>query len=319
MSAPRIAVVGGGPAGLAAAIAAAEAGARVAVFDEWSEPGGELRYRVARRHLPGFASAMRPAAVRADLLTRLAATNATIATGAIVWGIFDDGALTISRDGASEEVRPDAVVLATGSTDAALPFPGATLPGVFTSRAVQLLLNRWRVLPGRRFAIVGGGAEGAEVAADIRLVGADVAVVADGRAAVAATGQDGVETVVVNGRSHPVDVIVVAAGRHPDIALAQMAGCPIGVDAALGGWMPRIDDRLQVPDRPLFVAGNAAGICDLATALAEGRLAGLAAALRLGLLSETGFASATERERSALVGRFEARRRLEPTFVQTYR
>ncbi|HET7095341.1 MAG TPA: hypothetical protein VFI22_17760, partial [Thermomicrobiales bacterium] len=94
---------------------------------------------------------------------------------------------------------------------------------------------------------------------------------------------------------------------------------PIGVDPALGGWAPRLDDRLRVPGQPLYVAGNAAGVCDLATALAEGRLAGLAAAQALGLVSDDEFAVATERERHALAGRFAARRRLEPTFVQTYR
>jgi pyruvate/2-oxoglutarate dehydrogenase complex dihydrolipoamide dehydrogenase (E3) component len=319
MSAADIAIVGAGPAGLAAAVAAAEAGARVAVYDEQAEPGGELRYRVAPHHLPEFGAAVRPAEVRERLLERLAATTATIAAGAVAWGLFDDGTVTISRDGASTTIRPDAIVLATGSTDAALPFPGATAPGVFTSRAVQLLLNRWRVLPGRRFAIVGGGPEGAEVAADIRLVGAEVAVVADGRAEIAAIGRDGVEAVVVNGQSHPVEVVVVAAGRHPDIALAQMAGCPIGVDSALGGWTPQVDERLQVADRPLFVAGNAAGICDLATTLAEGRLAGLAAARALDLLADDRFLALTERERAALAGRYVARRRMEPTFVQTFR
>ncbi len=319
MSAAEITVVGAGPAGLAAAIAATEAGATVVVYDEWPEPGGELRYRVAPHRLPGYDGTLRPGDLRADLLRRLSSTSATIAAGAIVWGLFESGAATVSRDGGSAEIRPDAMVLATGSTDAALPFPGATLPGVLTSRATQLLLNRYRVLPGRRFAVVGGGAEGAEVAADIRLVGAEVVVVADARADIVAEGRDSVEGVVVNGRRHPVDLVVVAAGRCPDIALAQMAGCPIGVDSALGGWTPRVDDRLQMPGRPLFVAGNAAGICDLATALAEGRLAGLAAATALGLLPDAQFTAATEGERAMLAGRFEARRRLDPAFVQTFR
>src|SRR4029079_15803998 len=114
-------------------------------------------------------------------------------------------------------------------------------------------------------------------------------------------------------------VVVVAAGRHPDIALAQMAGCPIGVDSALGGWAAPVGERMEEADRALFVAGNAAGICDLATTLAEGRLAGLAAARALDLLADDRFLALTERERAALAGRYVARRRRETTVVQPFR
>ena len=314
----QVVVVGGGPAGISAALAAASAGAGVVLFDEQDELGGELRHRVAPHHLPGEAAPLRPGEVLARLMARLADSAVGLRPGCLVWGAFEGPLLAVATAAGGIEVAAERVVLATGSTDLALPFPGATLPGVWTARAVQILVNQHRLLPGRRFAVVGGGGEGSEVAGDIRLAGGEVAVVADARATVAAEGTGAVEAVVVNGQRHPVDVVVVAAGRQPDAGLAQMIGCPIAVDPALGGWVPVVDDLQQVDGTPWFVAGNAAGRCDIAVALAEGHVAGLAAAGSLGLADPAAVDAAAAERDSLLAGRRAARRRAGERFVQTY-
>lgn len=318
MSRAQVVVVGGGPAGLCAAITAAQAGAGVVLFDEQDALGGELRHRVWLHHLPGEPEALHPARLRAALVERATAVGVDLCPGCLVWGAFDGPVLGVTTPAGASEVVPERVVLATGSTDLALPFPGGTLPGVWSARAVQILVNRHRLLPGRRFAVVGGAGEGAEVAADIRQAGGVVVVVAGAGAVVAAEGGDGVRAVVVDGESFAVDVVVVAAGRQPDLGLAQMAGCPVAVDQELGGWFPVVDERMRAGDSPWFVAGNAAGACDLAVAASEGRLAGIAAAESLGLVEPAAVEAALAKRLPAVVGRAAARRAAAPRFVQAF-
>ena len=70
--------------------------------------------------------------------------------------------------------RGDALIVTTGSTDLPYPFPGATYPGVFSGRGLQILINRYRVRPGRRFAIIGGAGDAEELAVDIMLAGGEM-------------------------------------------------------------------------------------------------------------------------------------------------
>lgn len=312
-----VAVVGGGPAGLAAAIAAARRGAQTVLLDEQSVLGGRLRYRVAPVGTGGDAAT--PESIRSGLVADAAAAGVELRPASVVWGLFAGPLLAVAGADASYQLAADAVVLATGSTDLAAPFPGASLPGVWTGRAVQILLNLHRVRPGRRFALLGDGPEAAEVAADVRHAGGEVAVVATpGRDEIAAEGTHGVDALVVGGRRHAVDVVAVAIGRQPDAALAQMAGCPLAHAAALGGWAPSLDDRLRAGVAGILVAGDAAGVAGVEAALAEGRFAGTSAAASLGLVGEDDVATEWAVYEAACRDRIADRRRLSPTFTQTH-
>ncbi|MGH2532000.1 MAG: NAD(P)/FAD-dependent oxidoreductase [Thermomicrobiales bacterium] len=280
-----VAVVGAGPAGLSAAIIAARAGARTVLLDEQREVGGQLRYRIAELHAGPYGT-IRARDLARHLVEEAGAAGVDMHQGAIVWGLFAERTLAIVEGADSYQLQAEQVVLATGSTDRPLPFPGGTLPGVFTARAVQILLNLHRVLPGRRFLVVGGGVEAAEVAEDIALAGGEVVAkaVPDRASSMTAAGTDGVESVMIDGVQHAADVVVVAVGRQPDPELALMAECAAGIAAELGGWMPLRDGRMQSTAPGVLVCGDVAGICDVRIALAEGSYAGCSAAASLGLV-----------------------------------
>lgn len=282
---PRVAVVGAGPAGLAAATAAARLGAAVSLYDEQPESGGQLRYRV-RPVVPGPGhAAVRPNHLAARLTAEAITVGVSIETGAVVAGLFLPRALLVVRDREAWRSNPDAVILATGSTDLPFPFAGATLPGVFSARGLQILLNVHRVRPGRRFAIIGGDDAAEELADDVLLAGGEV--VWSGIAPDSffrAVGDTGVRQLIVGQERFGVDIVAIAVGRQADPALAVMAGVPVVFAPELGGLVPIVDDSMESPVPRVFVAGDAAGIGTVATVIAEGRLAGTAAAASLGLV-----------------------------------
>lgn len=313
----EIAVVGGGPAGMSAAIAAARAGAQTVLLDENPTLGGQLRYRVAEV-VDDQGGTLSAPALLARLLDEVAAAGVDARPGSLAWGLFEDNVLTVVDETDSYQLQAERIVLATGSTDLPFPFAGGSLPGVFSARAVQILLHQHRVLPGRRFVVL-GAAEAAEVADDIRLAGGEVVATFDpmgDSALVRAEGRDGIRSVTLNGRRHATEIVVVALGRQPDPALALMAECAAGYASELGGFVPVRDDRLHTSDPRILVAGDAAGICDVPTALVEGRLAGLSAAVALGHGDETLLAGARQALDAAAPGRLAVARDLAATFVQ---
>lgn len=167
-----VVIVGAGPAGLAAATEAAIAGACVIVLDEREQPGGQLRHRVQPVTVAAESPAERPDRLAERLVDAALAAGVRIRTNVGVAGCFAGLELLVIEEGGTSREVADAVIVATGSTDLPYPFAGATYPGVFSARGLQILLNMHRVRPGRRFAIVGGGADAEELAVDVMLAGA---------------------------------------------------------------------------------------------------------------------------------------------------
>jgi NADPH-dependent 2,4-dienoyl-CoA reductase/sulfur reductase-like enzyme len=302
-----VAVVGAGPAGIAAACRAAETGARTVVLDENPAPGGQIH-----RHRPGSA----PPQAAKPWLERLRASGADVRNGAAVvdaWTESSGPRLFAEREASVLSVRARCVVLATGARELFLPFPGWTLPGVMGAGGAQAMGKMGADLRGRVAVVAGSGPLLLAVAAYLEKSGAEVALVAEqagvgsllrfaaglvlrperlldaaryrsaffpapyrlGTWLAEAHGLESVEGVTVTDGidRYRIDCDLVAAGYglRPNTELARMLGCEMK-DGAVA-----VDEMQRATVRGVFAAGEPCGIGGLEAALVEGEIAGLAA------------------------------------------
>lgn len=317
-----IVVVGGGPAGLCAAIEAAKNGAKVLLIDENSRPGGQLFKQIHKF----FGSAEHKAGVR-GLEIGLQLLEETKRLGMDVWlnskvcGIFDDNVLWVVKDEKKScQVKGTAIILCTGAVENVVSFEGWTLPGVMGAGAAQTMINVNRVLPGSRVLMVGSGNVGVIVSYQLLQAGAEVAAIVEAAPRLGAYGVhtakvrragvpfyvshtvirvegDGkVERAViarVDERFKPidgsetvvdVDTICLATGLTPLAELAWIAGCKFVFNRVLGGHVPRHDRYMRTSKEGIYIAGDITGIEEASTAMEEGRLAGISAAADVGLI-----------------------------------
>ncbi|PSM43105.1 FAD/NAD(P)-binding oxidoreductase [Streptomyces dioscori] len=187
---PRLAVIGAGPAGLVASLAAAARGVAVTLVDAAPQAGGQF-YRQPAAGL----GARRPSALhhqwrtwerlRDGLAAQVGAGRITHLTEHHVWCVeresasFAVHALLGPEEEESVVVRADAVLLATGGYEKVLPFPGWTLPGVVTAGGAQAMLKSGLVLPGRTAVVAGTGPLLMPVAVGLAAAGAKVAALVE--------------------------------------------------------------------------------------------------------------------------------------------
>ncbi|HET7452551.1 MAG TPA: FAD/NAD(P)-binding oxidoreductase [Thermoanaerobaculia bacterium] len=301
-----VAVVGGGPAGIAAATAAAAAGRRVLLFDEGPRPGGQIW-----RHRAGAA----PARAR-KWLDRLARSGAVRVPEAAVFAISERFSLLAETPRGSVPVAAGAVVLATGARERFLPFPGWTLPNVFGIGGAQALLKGGADFRDRTVVIAGSGPLLLPVAALLARAGARVAVVAEQAPSAAvfrfaaglwraprtvadalsyrrafartpyrfgvwvteARGDDRVREAVLTDGSRswtiPCDLLCTGFGLVPSTELARLAGCRIA------GETVEVDEGQRTSVPGVFAAGEPTGVGGVEKALVEGEIAGCTAAGR---------------------------------------
>lgn len=331
-------VLGGGPAGLSAALAAAESGVDVNLVDAAPALGGQIWRQ------PQSAAAPRGAAP-APLQAARSHPRIEVLTSTSAWHASprDGGGAVVHLDGRMLEAR--AVVLATGATELSLPFPGWDLPGVVTPGAAQALLKAHGVPIGRQAVVAGTGPFLWPVAATLIRAGVRVAALVEaaparqamelamrlaphpgigvqaagymrtvlaartpvlsGSAVIAAHGADAVSSVTVrqrNGgqvREIAVDSLCVGWGFVPAIEIARQLGCTEH-GRQHSAVAVNAEQATSVPG--VFAAGEVTGIGGAVLAVAEGEIAGMSAARWLG-------ASAPERcSRQARRRRRSARR-----------
>ena len=303
-----VAVVGAGPAGIAAAVHAAEAGRSVVVIEGLSRPGGQIWRHRARRDLPRRAWRW---------LHRLDHSGARLLAGtAVVDAVAgEDGVwLTGERGDETILVQAGAAILATGARELFLPFPGWTLPGVIGVGGAQALLKAGARFQGLRTVVAGTGPLLLPVAAALARAGARVehlieqatrarvtrfagslwrtpgklaqaagyrlatlrAPYARGTWVVRAEGTDAVREVVLTDgrreRTERCDLLCVAYGLVPAVELPRLLGCE------LHDGFVAVDalQRTSVPN--VYCAGEPTGIGGVDAAILEGNAAGLAAA-----------------------------------------
>jgi sarcosine oxidase subunit alpha len=252
---PDVLVVGGGPAGMAAAIAAARAGASVLLVEEEHQLGGHLRW--------GGDSDL---AALADLAGQVAAEpGIEVLTDAVVLGRYDGNwvAVVDRRGGGAEaerlvKARAKTLVVAPGLIERPYVFAGNDLPGVMLSTAVRRLINLYAVKPGERAVVLTANAAGDAAVTDLERAGVQVARVEDARHGgdiIAAGGRGGLRTVrVADGSQIHCDLLVIAAGWTAPTALPSMAGDRPVYEPRAARFFP---DATRLPPDVLVTGGIA--------------------------------------------------------------
>jgi sarcosine oxidase subunit alpha len=314
-------VIGAGPAGLAAAAAAADHGADVIVIDEHPHAGGWLCRERAR--IGGGDGAAWAARTAARLSAR---TNVRLLLRTTAFGYYDHDCVALAERLADHcppaqraasrlprqrlwRVRARRVVLATGALEQPLVFANNDLPGILLAGAARGYVNQFRVRPGRSAVVATNNDSAWRTAFDLHDAGVAVAALVDARADVDPRLREGLRSRgirfvpasgVVRARGRmavtAVEVSAFRDGRWQD-GITEVIACDLL--CVSGGWAPalhlhaqsggrnRYDESLAafVPDTPKQSgrsAGAAAGIWDLGACLANGVTAGTDAALACG-------------------------------------
>jgi len=319
-----VAVVGGGVAGMAAALEAARAGATVVVVDDQPRLGG--RWALATRRFEGVELAGRTGwEIAQDLAAEvLASARVRLLTHATAFGLYEDGLLGVLEARRFVKLRTRRTVIATGVVEHPMVFENNDLPGVMLGSGMQRLVTLYGVRPGQRAVVVANDERGVEAARDLQAAGVRVVALADARSradgtAVEALRADGtrvlnrstvlgaqgpgrVRSVLLGdpagGERHEFecDVLCVAAAAEPAAALLGQAGARLVVGPS-GALTPG-------PLPPgVFAAGEVAGAVGIDAVVASGRVAGAEAALSLG------HAAGVAARARALREDFERRRR----------
>ncbi len=292
-----ILIIGAGPAGLSAALAAGRAGARVILADEDFRMGGRMNTET-------YAVADQPGADWAEAAVAELATmsNVRLMTRTTVYGAYDHGiygALERKTDHLADSggkprhvlwrVYTQRALLTAGATERSIAFGHNDRPGVMLAGAVRSYVNRFGVAPGKKVAVFTNNDDGLRTAEDLRAKGIEVASVIDARkgdVVVNTKGRKCIRQVFLNNnRQIEVDCLAVSGGWSPNVALTcHHRGRPVWRDD-IAGFVPGGD----LPPG-MTVAGAANGSITLAGAINEAHSAAVAISKELGHTGTTGTA-----------------------------
>jgi NADPH-dependent 2,4-dienoyl-CoA reductase/sulfur reductase-like enzyme len=158
MRSVEIAVIGAGPAGLAATAEAVACGAKVTLIDDNRQPGGQYFRQISDEFHREAVTVLDKDQPRAEALLRVARDPAVdYMPETTAWSLGADRILAYSGPRGSGRLMAGCLILCTGAHDRPVPFPGWTLPGVVTAGGLQNLVKEQRMLPGRRAVVAGNG------------------------------------------------------------------------------------------------------------------------------------------------------------------
>ncbi|QDQ26528.1 NAD(P)/FAD-dependent oxidoreductase [Chitinimonas arctica] len=298
-----IAIVGAGPAGMAAAIAAAEQGKHVSLIDDNPAPGGQI-WRQGGAPLRGAARAS---------LRSLAASRVRLISGSRVVATPEPGLLLLESARQASSLRYDKLIVCTGARERLLPFPGWTLPGVTGAGGLQALVKSGLNPVGQRVVLAGSGPLLLATAQTLQQAGAQVLLIAEqadlrqlarfawglraypaklrqaaglawqlrsipywaGSHVIEAQGKDRLEGVRLKlageVRHIACDWLGVGFGLLPNTELLAALGCRLEDGHAC------VDAAQQTSNPMVYTAGESTGVGGVDKAVLEGRIAGLAA------------------------------------------
>lgn len=318
----EVAIIGGGPAGLSAAIAASSLGAKVLVIDRNPRGGGQL---VKQTH-KFFGSEKEHASVRGIDIAKILLDelkdkpNMEFLYNTTAVGFYkEDKVITAEVDEKKYiKIKSDKTIVAAGAGEKFLAFPNNDLPGVYGAGAVQTLMNQYGVVPGNNVLMVGAGNIGLIVSYQLMQAGVNVKAVIDAAPNIggylvhaakirrlgipiltsytikSAYGRECVERAAIvkldenfnqvegSEKVFNVDVICISVGLTPLSELLWQVGCKMKYIPELGGHVPLRGENLETTVKGVYAAGDVSGVEEASAAMVEGRLAGASAALSLG-------------------------------------
>ncbi|NIQ32410.1 MAG: FAD-dependent oxidoreductase [Nitrososphaeria archaeon] len=311
-----IAIIGGGPAGISAAIHTSNPHIETTLIDENDGLGGNLNFRKDEFvGITDYEETKNYEVVKKLIQELKEAPNIEVLTNAVVEGYYGNGEHTLGIVSDKQVIKLHAkrIVIVTGSYDAAGTFENNDLPGVYSARGIEKLLNVYGVKPGNDAVMLGGGSLALRVSKLMLEAGINVQGIVTKHQKLTLNSKQSVELPIINraiierarGRKEVKGVTIVDIDEsgnviprtrrnmncdvigisylQPTYELQFQIGCKLSYDPGLGGFVALHDDNMQTSIQGVFVAGDAAGIKSPAGSIIEGRIAGLSSILSLGV------------------------------------
>jgi len=310
-------VIGGGPAGLAAASLAARAGVSTVLFDENPGVGGQIYRAITSTPVKDRAILGEDYWAGEALANEAQSSGALVVKGATVWSLDPQRVVGVSIAGSARMIEARRVIIATGSQERPFPVPGWTLPGVMTAGAAQTVLKAHGLLPAGRTVIAGTGPLLWLLAAQILRAGGRIEAILDTtprgnwlRAAmhlpdfmlspyfakglallrevrarvrihktsrIEAMGEGKLREVVFDGGRIAADLLLLHQGVVPNVNLALSVGAAHEWNERQLCFQPVLDQDFGSSVPGIAVAGDGAGIAGGTAAAERGRIAAIAA------------------------------------------
>jgi sarcosine oxidase subunit alpha len=314
-----VVVIGGGPAGLTAALEAGKRCSRVVVLDDKKMLGGQLVKQTHRF----FGDARHHAGVRgiriAGKLTKQIGEleNVNLFLGASVFGIYEGKVVAAAQGDRLLKIRAKKIIIATGAYERTLVFENNDLPGVYGAGGVQTMMNTYAIKPGMKALVVGSGNVGLILSYQLLQSGVNVVAIVEAlpkiggylvhaakvrrqgveiltsHTVVKALGRKRVEGAIIaqidssfapipgTERRLECDLICIAVGLTPTYELAAQVGAQPTFVPELGGFVTRRTKYMEIADG-VYVAGDVSGIEEATTAMLEGQIVGVHSSFKLG-------------------------------------